>query len=48
MESCTQVAHVRLAPGMIPGPTSGVRVSIYYPEGKGKDESKCRVYVLVE
>ena len=29
VESCTQESHVRLAPGVIPGPTSGVRVSMY-------------------
>ena len=47
MESCTQVAHVRLAPGVIPGPTSGVRVSIYDTDGKGVSESKCDMCVLV-
>ena len=48
MESCTQVAHVRLAPGLNPGPTSGVRVSMSYPEGRGNNESKCSVCWLVE
>ena len=47
VETCTQEAHVRLAPGVFPGPTSGVRVSMYDTKGKRVVGSKCNMCVLV-
>ena len=45
---CTRVAHVRLASGFIPRPTSGVRMSMCKDEGFIINASKSIVCVLVE